>query len=185
MTHIVALSGKRNTGKSTLANALKDKLDADYNVTIYAIASLLKKAFCKEHNLNEEQFANDRKYKEEHRLELREYDKKIKLKHGDTYWIDCLCKTMIDITYDIIIISDMRRKYEYTVLQSFCSKHSYKSTFIRIEIDSNLRMSYGWIFDEKLDNDIFECDLDDFDRVLWDFIYPCDISDLISNFTTC
>ncbi len=184
MVHIVCISGKRNTGKSTLANALKLKLNVDHNVAVFTIAYALKKAFCKEHNLNEEQFTNDRKYKEEHRLELREYDKKIKLTHGDTYWIDCLCKTIINTNYDIIIISDMRRKYEYAVLTKVCSVNSFKLIFVRIEINNDLRMSYGWIFDEKIDNDIFECDLDDFNGNQWDVLYSSEnINHLISKIT--
>ena len=163
--YIVAISGKRCSGKTTFAEETKDLfVKRNTNVIILSIANKLKERFCKDNNYNYNKMMTNRDYKNKHRVELNEYSKKCKDMAGDDCWISYLVDQINqDDEHHIFIIDDLRMQCEYQFL-----KNAFDNiVFIRIEVPDSVRTERGWVL-SCIDSHITEIDLDNYPPDKWD-----------------
>lgn len=154
---IIAISGKRCSGKTTLAEKIKDELKD--NVTIISIADQLKENFCHDMNYDIAKMT-DREYKNKHRQKLISYDSTYKNSHGENCWIHGVTQRINnDRQHNIFIIPDVRRVYEYEYLHKI---NPDRLVFIRVKVSDEVRRRRGWIFNDQIDNHISETDLDNY-----------------------
>ncbi len=157
--YIIAISGKRCSGKTTLSEEIKSiNIKNNINTKIIHIADKLKENFCKDMKYNLDKMMNDRNYKDTYRAELIAYDLVYKSKNGETCWIyDVVQQIYEDTTQQVFIIPDLRRQYEYRFLENAFNNIQ----FVRIKVPDSIRISRGWVLSE-VDNHISETDLDDY-----------------------
>jgi len=133
---IILISGKRYYGKSTLSKLINEELiKKDIKSSIMSTSRLLKEKFCKINKLNLEKFMNNRKYKERYRLELTRFVTKFSKQHNLKEFIKRLKSSLKE--FDIIIIDDLRTKYDFNILKQF------KSVTIRINADEQILKNRG------------------------------------------
>jgi len=166
---IHALSGKRGSGKTYLANQLYQLYKEDKSVVITSIADELKREFCKYSGVDFSRMLNDYEYKTRKRSQLLQYARYIKDKCGETYWIDCFLKTLEKRTEQIIIISDMRLDFELEKIQIYCLKHNIHLETHRLEPPEGVREKRGYVHDKDIDNNKFETGLDNI--IDWNHIH--------------
>lgn len=167
----ILISGKRGSGKDTLALQLQERL---VNSTIFGFANTLKYQYA--HSISypgglcvtgengsvsipfEEiyrRLVDDYAFKQEHRSGLIDLARKEKEKHGEDVWVQRLIKHP-KAQSGIIIIPDLRYRYEL----GSCSFKKMNSLKIRVTCSDSVRTSRGWQYDPKIDTDVSEIDLD-------------------------
>lgn len=161
--YIIAISGKRCSGKTTLSEEIKSLfVEKNISVRIISIATKLKGKFCKDMDYNYDRITTDRNYKNKHRTKLNEYSQKYKDINGEDYWINNLVDQINqDNEHHIFIIDDLRRQYEYRFLENAFDNIQ----FIRMEVPDSVRIRRGWVL-SYIDNHISETDLDNFPHQL-------------------
>lgn len=165
---IVAIGGKRCVGKTWLANiSLQFCKDNNISASKIAIADALKREFCESKGLSFDRMINDYEYKATHRKSLLKYAHEVEKKYGDKYWITHLLKfSLSNVNEDVIIIHDVRLKFELRAIQEFCTKHNIALLTVYKKLPILKRQQYGWIYDKHIDDSRFETDLENTDD-LW------------------
>ena len=141
---IILLSGKSFSGKDTIAKFLPE-------LKRVSIADTMKRCFMKEHP-GIDMF--DRKQKEEHRLELKEFTHQHPLK----YWIN---QTPYQ---DNCIVTDIRTIEEIKYI-----KEKFNNVrVVRLDVSDKIRTQRGWKYKKGYDDTYLETELDNyvFDLVL-------------------
>lgn len=181
--HLVLLSGKRCTGKSTFASMFAQKIskiDRPY-VDVEANADILKVTVAKIHGLDYTRLIADPKYKNKHRRLLIEHSKK--MKSADEHYFTNMVVEDMRRTYNLIdkysvvcgfnsvchIITDIRFRNELELIN-----RKYKQEFdnivkCRIIADDKTKIERGWFYSEFIDSDISEVDLDG-DDLYWELV---------------
>ena len=172
---VLLLSGKRFAGKDFICNKIESKLYKN-NISYkrFNHADQMKRIYCESTGANLELMLKDRKYKEQHRNELtRMYQGLVSNYQNRFRFCQSIYNQILNLEqernekYDVILIADFRRKYE----EEFYHKHFEKDRVfsIRINPSNQTRMSRGWMFNDRKDNDVTECELDD--KRDWDFVF--------------
>ncbi len=169
----VFISGKRCTGKDTLAKKIHSLAD---NTIIDSFANLVKYEISVKYNLDYNKLINDYEYKCKYRQILIQYAEAQKKNHGTDIWV----KRLIDkynTEKHIIIVTDLRFKVELEYIKKINAKY----IIIRLEISDETRKSYGWVYDEKIDTTRSEIDLDNtkFENILNDNYTIDDVKSLL------
>lgn len=148
---LILISGRRYSGKDTLANILRDILKSrGYEAEIASTSVMLKTKFCQEKGLNLDKFLNDRSYKELYRDEFSSYV----LQTPQRVNLDAFLNSLNHKNKDFIIISDIRSKYDLEKLRDM-----FKTLAIWVESNNRERSKRGWI-KSKYDDSEFENQLD-------------------------
>ncbi len=159
--YIIAISGKRYSGKTYISNKFREY----YDVICLPIGDLLKSDYCEYKTISPDQL-NYRQNKETYREDLIKYDSIQKAIYGESHWIDMLLTSITSISNirnstTPIIIPDVRRQYEYIAIQDYCRDNGYIFKSIRINITDDIKTTRGWKR-KPVDDHISETDLDDY-----------------------
>lgn len=165
----ILISGKRCSGKDTVASLIKEKLGKD--TVILGFANVLKYNYAKSIATNEidtqciyEKLINEYKFKEQHRENLINLAKSEKIKHGDDIWVRRLLDYVKNLNVKTIIIPDFRFKVEFEYFRNL------KAYIIRVKSDETVRKERGWRYDPKIDNDVTETDLDEINDIKFNLV---------------
>ena len=161
-TLVIIISGKRCSGKTTLAEKIYNIFKNNTSISIMPIANSLKQSFCKFYNIDYDSMINNYDIKQQNRKLLLKFAKNKQKIYGNEYWIHDLLQS-IPQHIKIIIIPDVRRIYEIYEI-----KKQYVTIAIRVEVPQWVRKKRGYIYDKYIDLNIFETDLDNYK---WDIIY--------------
>lgn len=160
---IILLSGKRYTGKDTVANIIKE-VCPDKKIECIAMANQCKILFARKEKLDADRLINDRAYKEQYRdkltafcLSTLEMDRYV----FDRFVVDKIKSLNADT--DVAIITDMRTKWN---LQYFMV-HLDNCITVRINVPNEIRKSRGWV-ESEYDSNFVEVDLDTYDK--WNYV---------------
>jgi phosphomevalonate kinase len=195
--NIILISGKRRCGKDTCATILNEFLSNNDNIIAYNYSFAHRvKEFCSDmYNLELQRLFDDNEYKEQHRhllikhgMEEREKDKYIWVKLAFEHILNNIKdKFKINRSYKnkkyIILISDFRFLSEVDFLINKLGALSiYK---IRVNSTEEERNKRGWVYNEKIDTSLSECELDIYDN--WDLIIDNnstknELNQILSNF---
>lgn len=189
--NIVSFSGKRCTGKTTALDMMKAHLgNVEECAFAYRVKTASARKMCDGQvvNLSYEQvlekLLHDREFKELHRHLMIEIGNGERAKDPNI-WVSQTCSEIQSLINNLQLfhstgqfyfcITDMRFKNEYNYVKNFFSNLSaiFKSTpmsaavlnvhFFRLSSSDDVRISRGWKYDPKVDGDVSECDLDDFE----------------------
>lgn len=185
---VIMLSGKRNSGKTTVANLMKDILVGP--VTIYPMASMLKRIVAAIDNINPANL-DDPEFKKKdsnytvdrygmlekltYRKLLLHFGKKIRYDDDKIFIRDVLHK-IENVVNGFIIIPDIREKQELESIWNYCNNNNIECIAIRIIDKSNKPELY---FDSTM-FDKTECDLDDYHFSEYILNYKISKSELIN-----
>lgn len=136
---IILLSGKRFSGKDTIAAKLP-------NLTRVSIADTMKKEFMKLHPTID---LFDREQKEAHRSDLMKFTHQYPLSH----WIK------LTPYQDRCIVTDIRTHEEIQFLKS----KFQDVKVVRISVGDSAREKRGWKYDPKYDDTYLETELDNYE----------------------
>jgi phosphomevalonate kinase len=161
---VLLISGKRFSGKDTLALLLKNYFESkNRKIKSMAFAYATKIGYCKENNLDLSRMVNDYIFKESHRDGLLNYF----LTNGNYDWYAKYVYNYMESEYnnfDVFIIPDLRIKQHMEFFKKLdkCGtyKSKYKSHYVRIDTCKESKMKRGWI-QKPCDLDFTETDLDD------------------------
>ncbi|KAK9506565.1 hypothetical protein O3M35_008470 [Rhynocoris fuscipes] len=160
---VYLFSGKRKCGKDYVTDRLFESLDKEYAVII-KISAPIKEHWAKVKGLDYEQLLSSSSYKEKYRKEMLPWSEKMR---NDDYGI--FCRAAVDMfnarEKPIWIVSDIRRK---TDIRWFKENFGAAIKTIKIIAGDDIRKSRGWVFEEGIDDQETECDLDDVEE--WDLI---------------
>jgi|SRR5581483_3426346 len=168
----ILISGKRCSGKDTVAELLKKNSKFGSFIEISGFAKSLKRNYAKilANELSEpadiiyDKLLNNYEFKQKHRLGLIQYGIDEKEKYAQDIWIQRLIE--LSKNSKIIIIPDVRYKYEL-YHKIFNRENSVK---IRVICSNETREKRGWKFTSGVDDNHSECDLDDVDINNYDMI---------------
>ena len=145
----VVLSGKRYSGKTTLAT----KLAEEHDVQVVDLSAALKRAYCATHGVSYEDLIENRALKETHRAAMIEFGEAAR---ADDPYVWCRAAWESLAPYPLrVVVSDARRPADLTFWTT-CTK----CTTVRIECSSQERVRRGWTYDPKVDNAVSETGLD-------------------------
>lgn len=153
-----AISGKRFSGKDTLAALLVRKLNERNLVARrFALADACKEGFVAEQKtlgieIDLPRLMTERSYKELWRNKLTEYTEKV-LSQDPTLFVKAVVEQARIV--DIAILSDLRLMAELNYLQE-----NTECKLIRINRSDDSRRQSGWCFDRDKDLHRTECELD-------------------------
>jgi len=156
-TTIVALCGKRSTGKDTLAVILTDLLmESGKRIGIESLARHFKKIFAERNHLDFQRLIEDRAYKEQHRKQM---NSAFALFHAAEPELCCqeAIRSASAKQVDILIITDVRLKNDLRWLQAACPR----VISVHLTASDQVKASFGWIYDAEVDRHWTEVDLDD------------------------
>lgn len=157
---IVAISGKRKTGKDYFYDLLMQQLFkiAPYeSISTRRFATPIKLHFAQMAGIDVQSLETSGPLKERFRESFYEYDLAERAK--DPYVF--ARASLQDILTDIIVISDLRQLGDYDFLQRF---YGDRLVLIRLDASEHLRSTRGYRFTTGVDDTAVECDLDD-DRI--------------------
>ena len=164
MVWIVLLSGKMRAGKDTLAKILQQK----YDFKVYHFADKLKSILL--------QVGWDGKKDEAGRMLLQNVGNAVRVYNKDA-WVDILFKEImsdiIEEGYDRICIADWRFKNEYYALKEKCIKRDPYTIVFPVKIIRNTNNVH---YNQTIQQDISETDLDDFNEYVYIVYNDQDIS---------
>eukprot|EP01083_Nonionella_stella_P155021 500217_1 len=167
---VVLVSGKRYSGKDYVCTRIERRLEAhSVNHKRFNHADQMKRIYCNSTGADLDLMLKDRSYKEKHRNAMTKLYERITSNLENKFMF---CESIYDqitsrITpYNVIIIGDVRRKYEI----EFYYKHfdPKKVITIRINASNHSRMDRGWTFDQAKDLNVTERDLDH--KTDWNFV---------------
>jgi phosphomevalonate kinase len=164
---LLAISGKRFSGKDTFASFLVEKAkNQKIDLRPYAFAAESKRMFAetdKEVDL-ERLLSNDREYKEKWRPKLTELT--VQSINADPL---VFCRSVADrieqAGQPMALITDVRLRLEVDHLRPRFHLH-----LVRLTRSDDARKSSGWVYSESADTHHTETELDD--GSLWDEIVP-------------
>ncbi|CAD66220.1 Phosphomevalonate kinase [Caenorhabditis elegans] len=155
MPIVIAISGKRKSGKDYCTNLIREVLvQKRFDVSVAGISHSLKMEFAKKHGLKYEELLTDGPYKELYRKDMIQWGEEARCKDSGLF-----CRAAISSTMDsdIVIISDCRRRTDYEYFSA-----NYRTVTIRIETSEEDRKQRGYQFVEGVDDAESECGLDDY-----------------------
>ncbi|CAI2354723.1 unnamed protein product [Caenorhabditis sp. 36 PRJEB53466] len=158
---VVAISGKRKSGKDYCTRILKQELEKLFvRTAVTGISNSLKMEFAKIHRLDYAELLSDGPYKEQYRKEMIKWGEDVRSRDSGLF-----CRAAIDpfVDNEVVIVSDCRRPSDY---EFFTSNHP--TLTIRVETSEENRRERGFRFVEGVDDGESECSLDGyaFDEIL-------------------
>lgn len=172
---LIMVGGKRFTGKDFICKFSEKFLSGKLKINVQFIHATdeLKKDFAEFANLNYEKLIQDRQYKEKHRENMTNFANEQISKFGNCYYNMLLKKNVLDKTnVPTLYIIDFRYLFE---LDYYLSLNLYLIS-IKIEVNKLIKKERGWIFNETIDTNNSEIDIDKFDK--WDLIFNNDVDGL-------
>eukprot|EP01084_Bolivina_argentea_P109357 195473_1 len=173
---VLLLSGKRYSGKDYICDRIQRKLN-DYSISYkrFNHGDQMKRIYCESSGANLNLMLTNRIYKEKHRNAMTKLYQQISSNDNNKFiFCQSIYNQIINKCHkkecQVIIIGDFRRIHE----EQFYLKHfdSNKVLTIRINALDQTRMNRGWIFNEKKDLNITECELDN--KSDWNFVFEND-----------
>lgn len=156
--HIIAVSGKRMTGKDTAVGLILKYLRFK-NCCVLNYATPLKQKFCEDYKIDYDKLNTDRDYKEIYRNEMT----KFLFQFSERYFPDLLyakLDQMIELkqrgllNLNVVIIGDLRQELDAEIL-----KNKYNAIHIKIYAPPYIRGQRGWI-PTSYDSTVVETSLD-------------------------
>lgn len=151
---VVAISGKRKTGKDFFYDLLMERLESRAaEVETRRFATPIKAHIARKCGLELAALETPGSFKEKFRAMFYEYDLAERAKDPFVFAREVLQ----DVRRPILVISDLRQIGDYDYLQKY-----YSDLLILIRLDANeaLRTSRGYSFTAGIDDCAVECDLD-------------------------
>jgi len=164
---VVAISGKRKTGKDYFCDLLMKRLDPDL-VETRRFATPIKAHIAKTFGVSLAELETPGPFKEKFRAAFYEYDLAQREKDPFVFAREVLK----DVNKPILMISDLRQIGDYEYLQRY---YSNKLILIRLSASEAARTKRGYSFTPGVDDLAVECDLDP-ERidVPWNFLFEND-----------
>eukprot|EP00929_Paragymnodinium_shiwhaense_P082999 TRINITY_DN44035_c0_g1_i1.p1 TRINITY_DN44035_c0_g1~~TRINITY_DN44035_c0_g1_i1.p1 ORF type:complete len:290 (+),score=57.27 TRINITY_DN44035_c0_g1_i1:57-926(+) len=150
---VIAVSGKRKTGKDYFSDMLLAELDPS-RVEVRKFATPIKAHFARQAGMDLAVLETDGPAKEKFRADFYKYDLAERAKDPFVFAREVLQ----DVQQDILLITDLRQIGDYKFLMQ-----NYKDELILIRLDAQepLRASRGYSYTAGVDDSAVECDLDD------------------------
>jgi len=147
MKTVILLSGKRLSGKDTVAKLLKSE-----KIVCVAFADELKREYARLSGASYERIMMDGKYKEEHRRALIELATSTRFIEP-TRWARLVYEKHVND--EIIVVSDWRFPDEAEYFEKKC-----RVIRVRINASESIRKARGWVYNFSVDEDQSERVLD-------------------------
>lgn len=155
---VILISGKRCSGKDTVADCIKE---SNGYIKKVSFGTIMKMDYCKLKQINMDDL-KDRMIKEKHRPYLIEFAESQKQKHGMDYWAK-RCWSQYHKNNDILLISDWRFLEEYQFFQQlYHDGYIHELKTIRVEASNESKLKRGWKPNPKVDGHRGEVELDSF-----------------------
>jgi len=154
---IVLISGKRLSGKDTLALLVQNVLGED-KCQIISLADALKTEYCRSRDIDIKRIYEDPIYKEQHRQDLIDWGAFRRAENID-YWCE---KLVENISRPIVLIPDLRFKNELNFFRNNSS-----CVAVRLVVNEQTRKVRGWN-NSPADVDATETEMDSWDN--WDYV---------------
>eukprot|EP00933_Yihiella_yeosuensis_P028451 TRINITY_DN22267_c1_g1_i1.p1 TRINITY_DN22267_c1_g1~~TRINITY_DN22267_c1_g1_i1.p1 ORF type:complete len:236 (-),score=40.82 TRINITY_DN22267_c1_g1_i1:98-805(-) len=155
---VVAISGKRKTGKDFFYEMLMEELAVkDEDVETRRFATPIKAHIASKFGVELEDLETSGPLKEKFRSSFYEYDLAERAKDPFVFAREVLQ----DVSSQILVISDLRQIGDYQYLRQH---YSDRLILIRLDAGEELRETRGYRFTPGVDDCAVECDLDD-DRI--------------------
>ncbi|KRW98369.1 hypothetical protein PPERSA_03541 [Pseudocohnilembus persalinus] len=177
---IIALSGKRYSGKDYICQQIKQNLMQDNELQQYiqverkSISDICKLKYAQKFKISYKDLISNREFKEKHRKNLIQFFQENNSSNKNLFLSNLLSEIQEDV-YDcskniqVHILTDIRRIDEFQFIENYklddCKNKIIK---VRIETNNECRYSRGWQFDEKIDTGYTETELDLYNK--FDFI---------------
>lgn len=155
MTKFVLISGKRFSGKDTVAKILRNIIKN--NCLIISFAEVVKFEVAKNLNLNYDRLIVDREYKEKYRHELVKYADERKSYEDINIFVKSLINQVSYFNPSWCIIPDCRFKHEI----EYFKDNKLEFTTMRISVSDEIRRIRGWI-KSSIDESLHETELDNY-----------------------
>ena len=154
---VVLLSGKRFSGKDTVAADLLSICLEDYRIATFASANELKRLYCEQNHLDFQRFLTDRMYKESHHVAMTEFYHMQALK---TPFEQTVAQKIAENAkhIDVAIVTDWRFERQFQFLKEALPKSPCLR--VRIEASDKVRKERGWIENSTIDAGDTETALD-------------------------
>lgn len=173
---IIAISGKRKSGKDYLADSIVDGLGV-HNCIIVRLALPVKQYFCAKYNMNLAKLLTASNYKETIRREMIQWDKEQRDQDPGIF-----CRTITSEAKlsekKIWIVSDARRIYDIEYFKTYAIERDLKFHSIRLFADDETRRLRDWRFTKGIDDVTSECGLDYYND--WNFKFSNSKTDNIA-----
>jgi len=163
---IIALSGKRKSGKDFVAGQLVDILGVDRCVII-TLAKPIKSHFANLYGMNLNELLTPSEYKEKRREEMVLWGEEQR-KQNPYVFCEAITKEARDSNKPVWIVSDIRRHTDIDYFRKYAVDHNISAKFIRVNCDISTRVERGWKFTKGIDDADTECQLDTFSN--WDVV---------------
>ena len=158
-------SGKRKSGKDYIADLFKKQ---NPEIQTYQISAPLKIEYALQNGLNYQELLTSSNYKEQYRSDMVKFGED-KRKENPFYFCEKIKFKSLE-QLQMNVVSDVRRKTDILYFKNTFEKANpkiHKVVTIRIVADLATRESRGFVFDENIDNQETECDLDEYE---FDFV---------------
>lgn len=150
---LILISGKRYSGKDTLAGFLNEALhNVNRKSVVRSTALLLKTRFCQQYALDLNRLLNDRVYKEQYRNQLTKFSANQTQEGNIKLFIESLNPNLE--ANDFVIISDWRTKFDLEAL-----RQNFKVFTVRVSASDAVRATRGHE-ESEYDSSTFESELD-------------------------
>lgn len=166
---LIAVSGKRHTGKDYFSLILKNKLQEYLNIRteFVHVSDELKKEYAVTAGLDVNLLQNDRTYKETHRVAMTKFCNEQMERFGSDYYNRIFSENILKKTTEpTIYIVDCRHHFEVNLYRRL---EPLPLLLMRINVDDSIRRARGWKFDANIDNHQSEIDMDNYDS--WDLVF--------------
>lgn len=144
---VVAISGKRCSGKDLFAKLLEKR----FNAKIRALADQFKIAFAEQFDLDAERLIHDRTYKEIYREQMLAW-----FEEFNHQFPNLLVERVLETECDLLIVSDVRLFKDLIMIQQI-----HPTVSVYIKCNDEVRTRFGWIFDAKIDEHFTENDINE------------------------
>lgn len=161
MCTFILISGKRSCGKDYFRKLILQNLDAIF----IQPSTELKKEYAEARNLDFNKLMTDREYKESHRCEMTKFFEKNIAEKGESYYILKSMASGKEDSNDKIYITDVRLRFE---IDQYKSIKNSRVVSIRISTKDEVREKRGWKFNQNIDTNRTETDLDCYQS--WDLV---------------
>lgn len=167
---VVAISGKRKTGKDFFHDLLMERL-ASEDVETRRFATPIKAHFAEQACVDLASLETAGPLKEKFRARFYKFDLAERSKDPFVF----ARKVLQDVKCTVLVISDLRQIGDYEYLQRY---YGDRLILIRLDACEALRATRGYRFTPGVDDCAVECDLDDDrTRVPWTFRWENDGDD--------
>jgi len=165
-TMVILISGKRFSGKDTLADILKNALESiDIECEITSFADELKRMYCDHAKQDYKRMLTDREYKEQHREKMKDYYYELsKQKISFSEIVTDRIKEAVMAGFQkkkLYIVSDLRLKSQINSFRDLrCKFPNIELLLVRVNVTDQSRSKRGWTKNDKVDLDPTETELD-------------------------